>query len=117
MPTYETLTGFKWIADLIGQKEGRKIFIGGGEESYGYLVGESVRDKDAVISCCMIAEAAAWAADRGKTLYELLPEIYTAFNFYREKLISVVREGKAGADEINSWMESYRSNPEETRRS
>jgi phosphoglucomutase len=111
VPTYETLTGFKWIADLIGQKEGREIFIGGGEESYGYLVGESVRDKDAVISCCMIAEAAAWAADRGKTLYELLPEIYTAFNFYREKLISVVREGKAGADEINSWMESYRSNP------
>lgn len=111
IPTYETLTGFKWIADLIGKLEGEKTFIGGGEESYGYLIGDKVRDKDAVVSCCMIAEAAAWAADKGKSLYDLLPEIYTAFSFYKEKLISVVREGKAGADEIKSWMQNYRQNP------
>ncbi len=111
IPTYETLTGFKWIADLIGKLEGEKTFIGGGEESYGYLIGDKVRDKDAVVSCCMIAEAAAWAADKGKSLYDLLPEIYTAFSFYKEKLISVVREGKAGADDIKSWMQNYRQNP------
>ncbi len=109
--TYETLTGFKWIADLIGSKEPEETFIGGGEESYGYLIGDNVRDKDAVISCCMIAEAAAWAAEKGKTLYELLPEIYSEFSFYLEKLISVVREGRKGAEEIKSWMENYRSNP------
>ncbi|MGM0566487.1 MAG: phospho-sugar mutase [Bacteroidota bacterium] len=111
VPTYETLTGFKWIADLIGKFEGEKTFIGGGEESYGYLIGDKVRDKDAVVSCCMIAEAAAWAAEKGKSLYDLLPEIYAAFSFYKERLISVVREGKAGADEIKSWMQNYRQNP------
>ncbi|HKK10738.1 MAG TPA: phospho-sugar mutase [Bacteroidales bacterium] len=111
VPAYETLTGFKWIADLIGKKEPKETFIGGGEESYGYLIGDSVRDKDAVISCCMIAEAAAWAAEKGKTLYELLPEIYSEFSFYLERLISVVREGRQGAEEIKSWMENYRSNP------
>lgn len=111
VPTYETLTGFKWIANLIGSLDGKETFIGGGEESYGYLIGEAVRDKDAVVSCCMIAEAAAWAADKGKTLYQLLPEIYSTFSFYREKLISVVREGRTGAEEIQSWMDGYRSNP------
>ncbi|MBI9034297.1 MAG: phospho-sugar mutase [Bacteroidales bacterium] len=111
VPTYDVLTGFKYIADVIKKYEGTKEFIGGGEESYGYLVGEFVRDKDAVISCCMIAETAVWAAEKGKTLYELLPEIYTEFGFYKEKLISVTRKGKAGAEEIQAMMADFRANP------
>jgi phosphoglucomutase len=109
--SYDTLTGFKYIAELLRLNEGTKTFIGGGEESYGYLVGDFVRDKDAVISCCMIAETAAWAADQGKTLYELLPGIYKAFGFYRERLLSITRKGKAGADEIKKMMEDYRAQP------
>ena len=109
----DTLTGFKYIAEQLRLREGKKTFIGGGEESYGYLVGDFVRDKDADISCCMIAETAAWAADQGKTLYELLPEIYQEFGFYKESLKSVVRKGKAGAEEIQKMMDSYRSNPPE----
>ncbi len=111
VPTYDVLTGFKYIADVIRKYEGTKEFIGGGEESYGYLVGEFVRDKDAVISCCMIAETAVWAAEKGKTLYELLPEIYQEFGFYNEKLISVTRKGKAGAEEIQAMMDDFRTNP------
>ena len=108
---YDTLTGFKYIAELLRLFEGKKTFIGGGEESYGYLVGDFVRDKDAIISCCMIAETAAWAADQGKTLYELLPEIYKEYGFYLEDLTSVVKKGKAGADEIQQMMDDYRSKP------
>ncbi len=107
----DTLTGFKFIAEKLRLNEGIKTFIGGGEESYGYLVGDFVRDKDAVISCCMIAETAAWAADQGKSLYELLPGIYKEFGFYRERLLSITRKGKAGADEIKKMMGDYRSNP------
>ena len=109
--TYDTLTGFKYIAEILRLLEGKQTFIGGGEESYGYLVGDFVRDKDAVISCCMIAETAAWAADQGKTLYDLLPDIYAEFGFYKERLISIVRKGKAGAEEIQKMMEEYRANP------
>jgi len=112
--SYDTLTGFKYIAELLRLNEGTKTFIGGGEESYGYLVGDFVRDKDAVISCCMIAETAAWAADQGKTLYELLPGIYKEFGFYRERLLSITRKGKAGADEIKKMMEDYREQPPKT---
>lgn len=108
---FDTLTGFKYIAEIIRLNEGKKQFIGGGEESYGYLVGDFVRDKDAVISCCMIAETAAWAAEQGKTLYELLPDIYQEFGYYKERLISVVRKGKEGAEEIQQMMDNYRSNP------
>ncbi len=108
---FDVLTGFKFIADIIKKLEGKKQFIAGGEESYGYLVGDSVRDKDAVSSCCMIAETAAWAADEGKNLYELLPEIYKEFGFYREHLISVVKKGKAGADAIQQMMADFRENP------
>jgi len=107
----DTLTGFKFIAEVLRLLEGKKTFIGGGEESYGYLVGDFVRDKDAVISCCMIAETAAWAAEQGKTLYELLPDIYVEFGFYKERLLSVVRKGKQGAEEIKGMMENYRANP------
>jgi len=108
---YDTLTGFKFIAEILRLNEGKKEFIGGGEESYGYLVGDFVRDKDAVISCCMIAETAAWAADQGKTLYELLPDIYAEFGYYKEKLTSIVRKGKEGAEEIQQMMVEYRANP------
>jgi len=109
--TYETLTGFKFIADMIAQKEGEETFIGGGEESYGYLVGDLVRDKDAVISSVILCEAAAWAKSRGSSFYELLLEIYTRFGCYRESLISVTRKGRDGAKEIAALMDELRHNP------
>ena len=105
---YDVLTGFKFIADTIKSNEGRTTFIGGGEESYGYLAGEFVRDKDAVIACSLIAEAAAWAAEKGKTMFQLLADIYSEFGYYRESLVNVVKEGKSGAEEIQSMMENYR---------
>ncbi len=108
---YDVLTGFKYIADIIKRFEGEKTFIGGGEESYGYLVGDFVRDKDAVISCSMIAETAAWAADRGTSMYEMLKEMYVEFGFYKEKLVSIVRKGKAGAEEIKKIMDDFRVRP------
>lgn len=108
---FDVLTGFKFIADIIKKYEGKKTFIGGGEESYGYLVGDFVRDKDAVIACAMIAETAAWAADNGIGLYDLLMDIYLQFGLFKEKLISVVRKGKSGAEEIQKIMSGYRSNP------
>ncbi len=108
---YDVLTGFKFIADIIRKHEGVQTFIGGGEESYGYLVGDFVRDKDAVISCSMIAETAAWAASQGKSMMELLQELYLKFGFYKEKLVSVVRKGKAGAEEIKKIMDDFRSAP------
>ncbi len=108
---FEVLTGFKYIANIIHQLEGKKQFIGGGEESYGYLVGDFVRDKDAVISCAMIAEAATWAKEKGKTLYELLLDIYTEYNLYKEKLVSLVKKGKSGEEEINAMMVNFRKNP------
>ncbi len=108
---YDVLTGFKYIADIIKRFEGKKKFIGGGEESYGYLVGDFVRDKDAVISCAMIAETAVWAADKGVSMLEMLKDLYMEFGFYKEKLISIVRKGKAGAEEIKKIMDDFRSNP------
>lgn len=110
---FDVLTGFKYIADIIKRHEGKKTFIGGGEESYGYLVGDFVRDKDAVISCAMIAETAAWAAARGIGLYDLLLDIYLEFDLYKEKLVSIVRKGKSGAEEIQQIMDNLRSNPPE----
>jgi len=108
---YDVLTGFKYIADIIKSLEGKETFIGGGEESYGYLVGDFVRDKDAVISCAMIAEATAWAKNNGIAMLDLLKEIYVEHGFYKESLISVVRKGKSGAEEIQSMMAGFRSNP------
>jgi phosphoglucomutase len=108
---FDVLTGFKYIAAIIREFEGTKRFLVGGEESYGYLVGDYVRDKDAVISCAMIAETAAWAQSQNKSLEDLLAEIYLQFGFYKERLLSVVRQGKAGADEIAGWMDNYRNNP------
>jgi len=94
---FECLTGFKFIADVIRQNENHKTFIVGGEESYGYLIGDFVRDKDAVSACALIAETAAWMADQGKSLFDLLVEIYKKFGFFKESLISVTRKGKSGA--------------------
>ena len=108
---YNVLTGFKFFAELIRLLEGKEKYIGGGEESYGYLPGDYVRDKDAVASCAMAAEVAAWAKSRGTTLYNLLTEIYLKYGLYREKLINIVRKGKEGADEIKAMMISYRNNP------
>ncbi len=111
---YETLTGFKYIAELIRELEGKEQFIGGGEESYGYLIGDDVRDKDAIASCAMIAEMAAWARDQGKTPFELLLEIYADHGLYLEGLKSVTKKGKTGAEEIKAMMERFRSTPPST---
>jgi phosphoglucomutase len=108
---FDVLTGFKWIASVIKKYEGKKTFIGGGEESYGYLVGDSVRDKDAVSACALIAETAAWAKEQGKTLFEQLLEIYKEFGLYLEDLVSVVKKGKDGAEEIQKMMADFRNNP------
>jgi phosphoglucomutase len=108
---YNVLTGFKFFAELIRKLEGKEKYIGGGEESYGFLPGDYVRDKDAVASCALIAEAAAWAKSRGKSLYELLIDIYVEYGYYKEKLINIVRKGKEGADEIKAMMVGYRKNP------
>jgi phosphoglucomutase len=103
------LTGFKYIGEIMTQREGKKTFIVGGEESYGYLVGEHARDKDAVVACCMFAELAAYYKDKGSSLYSVLLDLYTEYGFYKEKLISITKKGKAGADEIKSMMENYRT--------
>ena len=108
---YDVLTGFKYIADIIKQNEGKKTFIGGGEESYGYLAGEFVRDKDAVMSCALIAEAAAFAKENGMTLYEQMLDIYKEYGIYYEDLISVVKKGKEGNEAIQKMMADYRANP------
>ena len=111
---FDVLTGFKYIANIIKQNEGKKKFIGGGEESYGYLAGEFVRDKDAIMSCALIAETAAFVKNQNKTLYEALIDIYIEFGFYKETLISLVRKGKSGDEEIKKMMEDYRNSPPQT---
>ena len=108
---YDVLTGFKFIGGKIRELEGKETFIAGGEESYGYMIGDFVRDKDAVSACSMIAEIAAWAADQGKTFFDVLADIYRQYGFYKEGLVSVVRKGKSGAEEIQQMMRDYRSNP------
>ncbi len=108
---FDTLTGFKFIAEIIKENEGKKLFIGGGEESYGYLAGEFVRDKDAVMSSALIAEAAVWAKDKGKSFYELLIDIYIEFGLYKEALVNLVKKGKTGAEEIQKMMNGFRENP------
>ena len=108
---YDVLTGFKFIGDKIRELEGKEVFIGGGEESYGYMIGDFVRDKDAVAACSMIAEIAAWAAEQGKTFFDVLVDLYTEYGFYKEGLLSVVRKGKSGAEEIQQMMKKYRENP------
>lgn len=108
---FNTLTGFKYIGELMTNFEGEKEFIAGGEESYGYLIGEHVRDKDAVVSAVIIAEMAAYYKDNGSSLYEALLEMYVDFGIYQEKLISITKKGKAGAEEILEMMKNFRENP------
>lgn len=108
---YNVLTGFKYIADIVRKNEGKKVFICGGEESYGFNVGEYVRDKDAVISCTLMAEAACWAADQGKTLHDLLKEIYVRFGFFKEKTVSVTLKGIDGMKEMEAIMRKLREQP------
>jgi len=111
---FDVLTGFKWIADLIRHNEGFKTYIAGGEESYGYMIGDFVRDKDAVSACALIAETAAWAADQGKSLYQILIDIYLEFGLYKESLVSIVRKGKSGSEEIQAMMDKFRQHPPES---
>lgn len=108
---YNVLTGFKYIAEVVRENEGKGLFVGGGEESYGFNAGEFVRDKDAVITCCLVAETAAWAADTGLDLLGLLEKIHSEYGHYREALVSVTRKGKEGLEEIASMMTSLRENP------
>ena len=109
---YNCLTGFKYIAKIIREHEGKAKYIGGGEESFGYLAGDYVRDKDGVSACSLAAEAAAWCRDtKGMTLYEWLQDLYVKFGFYREGLVNVVRKGKDGAEQIQNMMVEYRNNP------
>lgn len=111
VPCFDVLTGFKYIAEKIKEHEGQMTFIGGGEESYGYLAGDFVRDKDAVIACCLIAEMTAFYANQGKSLYQMLLEIYHEYGFYKEDLLSLTKQGKSGAEEIATMMVNYRNNP------
>ncbi len=108
---YDCYTGFKWIARQIRLNEGVKQYIGGGEESYGFLAEDFVRDKDAVSACALLAEICAWAKDNGKTLYDVLMEIYVEYGFSKETTVNVVKPGKSGAEEIKAMMENFRANP------
>lgn len=108
---YECLTGFKYIAKVIRELEGKEQYIGGGEESFGFLAGDIVRDKDGVSACSLAAEAAAWAKTKGLSLYSWLKEMYVKYGFYKEGLVSVVRTGKAGHEEIMKMMVDYRQTP------
>ena len=108
---YNVLTGFKYIGEVVRRNEGKGEFICGGEESYGFNVGEFVRDKDAPVACSVVAECAAWAADQGLTLYQLLQKIYSEYGYRKESLVSLVRKGKSGAEEIQKIMADMRQNP------
>jgi phosphoglucomutase len=108
---YNTLTGFKYIAELMGKLEGKKKFIAAGEESYGYMAGDFVRDKDAVSACVFFAAMAASAADQGKSLYDWLIDMYVEFGFYKENLLNLTKKGQQGEQEIKAMMEKFRNNP------
>ena len=111
VPCYNVLTGFKNIASVILQKEGKETFLAGGEESFGFLVGDFVRDKDGVSACALVAEAVAYYKTQGKTVFEVLAEVYQQFGFYKETLISVTKKGKDGAAQIQELMNQFRTNP------
>ncbi len=114
VPCYNVLTGFKYIAEVVKRHEADGEFICGGEESYGFNAGQFVRDKCAQVSGCLVAECAAWAADRGKTLYDILQEVYEKFGYRLEEMVYIVRKGKSGAEEIARIMSDYRFSPPET---
>ncbi len=108
---FDVYTGFKFIAEIIRELEGKKKYIGGGEESFGFMPADFVRDKDAVSSCALMGEITAWAIDQGKTLYELLQDIYLEYGYSKEKMKYIVRKGRTGAEEIQKIMADFRSNP------
>ncbi len=108
---FECFTGFKWIASVMRQLEGKRKYIGGGEESYGFLAEDFIRDKDSVSAAALFAEIAAWCKDNGRTIYEMLQDIYVEYGFSKEKGISVVKKGMSGAQEIQSMMDNFRNNP------
>ena len=108
---FDCYTGFKWIADVIRQHEGKRHYIGGGEESYGFLREDFIRDKSSVSACCMFAELAAWARDRGMSIYQLLQKVFLEYGLYKEQGVSVVRKGKTGAEEIEAMMKNFRESP------
>ena len=108
---FDCYTGFKWIADVIRQNEGKRHYIGGGEESYGFLREDFIRDKSSVSACCMFAELAAWARDRGMSIYQLLQKVFLEYGLYKEQGVSVVRKGKSGAEEIEAMMKNFRESP------
>lgn len=108
---FNTLTGFKWIGQVMTQLQGKKTFIAGGEESYGYLIGDLVRDKDAVISCAFIAEMTAYYKDKGSSLYQAMIDMYVTYGMYKEDLVSITKKGKSGAEEIKAMMNTFRNNP------
>jgi phosphoglucomutase len=111
---YNTLTGFKWIAELIKEKEGKKNYIIGGEESYGLMIGSQIRDKDAVSAVALLCEMAAYEKDKGRSLYEKLIDLYVEYGFYKEQLISITKKGMNGQKEIADMMSVYRNNPPAT---
>jgi phosphoglucomutase len=111
---YNTLTGFKWIGQIMTKLEGKSTFIGGGEESYGYLIGDLVRDKDAVVSCAFIAEMTAFYKDKGSSLYDALLNMYLEYGLYKEELVSITKKGKTGAEDIKAMMEKFRNSPPAT---
>ncbi|MEM7109134.1 MAG: phospho-sugar mutase [Bacteroidota bacterium] len=111
---FDTLTGFKYIASLIKSLEGQKRYIVGGEESYGYMISDFVRDKDAIASCAVISEMCAYAKSKGQSLYTMMIEMYQRFGFYKETLVSLTKKGKSGAEEIIQMMADFRSNPPST---
>ncbi|NME71765.1 phospho-sugar mutase [Flammeovirga aprica] len=114
MPCYNVLTGFKYIAEVIKEKEGKENFIVGGEESYGYLIGDSVRDKDAIAASSMICEMAAYYKNEGKSMFDQLIDIYVEHGYFKEKLISITKKGMSGAEEIANMMKELRANPPAT---
>ena len=111
---YNVLTGFKWIAELIKEKEASENYVIGGEESYGLMIGSKLRDKDAVSAVAILCEMAAYEKDKGRTLYQKLIDLYVQFGFYKENLISITKKGMNGQKEIAEMMETYRSNPPDT---
>jgi phosphoglucomutase len=111
---FDVLTGFKHIASKIRENEATKRYIGGGEESFGYLIGDFVRDKDAVSACCILAEMVAWLKEQNTSLYDFLLELYKKYGFCHEKQVSITRKGKTGAEEIEKMMMDFRNNPPKT---
>jgi phosphoglucomutase len=111
---YNVLTGFKWIAELIKEKEGQENYVVGGEESYGLMIGDKVRDKDAISAVAMLCEMAAYEKNLGRSLYEKLIDLYQQYGCYKENLISITKKGMRGQEEIAEMMQGYRDNPPST---